>query len=47
MKTIILLFVIITVSAPLKIYSQENNHPIDKFLESCMEKEPSTAGMVN
>ena len=29
-----------------KIYSQEDKHPIDVYLDSCMEINPSTAGMV-
>ncbi len=30
----------------LKIYSQEDKHPIDVYLDSCMEINPSTAGIV-
>ncbi len=40
----IALFFILIIS--LKIYSQEDKHPIDVYLDSCMEINPSTAGMV-
>ncbi|MCX6160817.1 MAG: DUF1311 domain-containing protein [Ignavibacteriae bacterium] len=47
MKNLILLFLFAAIFSPLKLYSQENDHPIDKQLSACYEKNPSTAGMVN
>ena len=43
-KLFIALFFCLIIS--FKIYSQENKHPIDVYLDSCMEINPSTAGMV-
>jgi uncharacterized protein YecT (DUF1311 family) len=31
---------------PTCVYSQEETPPIDKLLEDCIEKDPSTAGMM-
>lgn len=47
MKKIFYLFLLAISILPLKLYSQEGSHPIDKFLETCMEKNPSTQGMID
>lgn len=46
MKKSILFFIVVLFFVSAKLFSQESNHPIDKYLESCMEKDNSTAGMV-
>lgn len=46
MKKGILFFVILVFFVSAKLFSQESQHPIDKFLDSCMEKDYSTFGMV-
>jgi len=49
-KLIILsLFItIILISSNSKLFSQdENRHPIDVYLDSCLERNPSTFGMVD
>ena len=47
MKKLIFLFLFSALLTPLKLNPQEYIHPIDKYLDSCQEKNPSTAGMVN
>lgn len=42
----ILFFVIVLLFISAKLFSQESVHPIDKYLDSCMEKDYSTFGMV-
>lgn len=44
MKTLVLVFFFSFFTLPL--LAQSNDHPIDKFLDECMEKDMSTAGMV-
>lgn len=44
MKTLILAVLFSLFSLPL--LAQNDDHPIDKFLDECMEKDMSTAGMV-
>ena len=44
MKTLILAVLFSLFTLPL--LAQNNGHPIDKFLDECMEKDMSTAGMV-
>lgn len=47
MKNIIhIIFFILIISVSFS-YSQEVKHPIDAYLDSCIEKDPSTFGMVN
>jgi uncharacterized protein YecT (DUF1311 family) len=46
MKKEILFFVIVLFFVSAKLFAQDYTHPIDKFLDSCMEKDYSTAGMV-
>jgi|WetSurMetagenome_2_1015567.scaffolds.fasta_scaffold46789_3 uncharacterized protein YecT (DUF1311 family) len=46
MKKGILFFTFVMMVFSAKVFSQESNHPIDVFLDSCMEKDYSTAGMV-
>jgi uncharacterized protein YecT (DUF1311 family) len=44
MKILLIVFLLIFFVLPL--YAQKSDHPIDKYLETCMEKDMSTAGMV-
>lgn len=46
MKKGIFFFVVFALIVSVKLYSQESNHPIDKYLDSCMERDYSTFGMV-
>jgi uncharacterized protein YecT (DUF1311 family) len=45
MKKILLLLTCFVLIVSSKVFSQENTHPIDVYLDSCMEKNPSTMGM--
>jgi uncharacterized protein YecT (DUF1311 family) len=47
MKKNIFIVLIFCILISSKLHSQEDKHPIDLFLDSCMDKDPSTAGMVN
>jgi uncharacterized protein YecT (DUF1311 family) len=46
MKKGIFIFVFVLLFVSAKLYSQNSQHPIDVYLDSCMEKNPSTIGMV-
>lgn len=46
MKKGILYFVIIVFFVSSKLFSQDSHHPIDTYLDSCLEKDYSTSGMV-
>ena len=46
MKKYILFVILISISVSAKLFSQETKHPIDLYLDSCMEKDMSTAGIV-
>lgn len=46
MKKYILFLILISIAVSAKLFSQETKHPIDLYLDSCMEKDMSTAGIV-
>ncbi|MFA5011602.1 MAG: lysozyme inhibitor LprI family protein [Ignavibacteria bacterium] len=41
-----LLLIILFLFAAMPLMAQKYDHPIDKYIEDCMEKDMSTAGMV-
>jgi uncharacterized protein YecT (DUF1311 family) len=45
MKKIFLLFAILIIAVSSRVFSQETPHPIDVYLDSCMERNQSTMGM--
>jgi uncharacterized protein YecT (DUF1311 family) len=48
MKKGILFFVVVMSFVSAKLFSQESQHPIDRYLDSCFEKSNyTTVGMVN
>lgn len=47
MGKIIIVFTAVFVFVSSSSFTQEIKHPIDSYLDSCMEVDPSTFGMVN
>ena len=47
MRRIIFTFTLLFILTASVSFSQEIKHPIDSYLDSCMEVDPSTFGMVN
>ncbi|HEY5536842.1 MAG TPA: lysozyme inhibitor LprI family protein [Ignavibacteria bacterium] len=46
MSKYILFLLLLVLTLPAKIISQEKEHPIDVIMDSCMEKDPSTFGSI-
>lgn len=47
MGKIIIVFTAVFIFVSSSAFTQEIKHPIDSYLDSCMEVDPSTFGMVN
>jgi hypothetical protein len=47
MKAYILLLLLFVLTFPSILFSQEKEHPIEIYLDSCMEKDPSTFGSIH